>query len=273
MRQDQKRQLAMFERVERFIESNADRCSRARASGTYADLCADLAAVRHHLADRRTVYEDRRTATRHFHELRAALLRDHMAPLARIAAAAADARPAPPYLRMPPRWARPLALLEHARGMAAQAGTNADQFLRAGLPAGFDERLVAAAEALGQCVFHRERLSRSSAAHTRLLGERIKHGGAAVQVLDAMIRSEGAGDPSLMAAWREVVRVGGRERRRMVAAGGAGTSLIRVARPLGDGDAAAEWTKRLHSMVRALAGVWRQVRIPRLSSSRARTST
>jgi hypothetical protein len=251
----------MFERVVDFIESSAERCKCARESGTYAELRAHIAEIGERLVQQDRITAERRAATRHFHELREALLRDHMAPIARIAAATVDPTRERMYLSMPPRWAAPGDLVRHANAMAVECQTHRPTFLRAGLPEAFEERLVAAADALVQSTIQREDLARTSAAATASVGKRISQGRAAVRVLDAMVRSEGAADASLVAGWRTAVLVAGRERGRLGSGGGPGTSLVPVGSSVVVPHRIAQWRRILESMRGAIAGVWRQLRV------------
>lgn len=266
MRKAHTQHLEAFEQVVEFIESRSEQCKRARESGTYAELRAHIAEIAERLAHQSRLTEERRAATQHFHELREALLRDHMAPIARIAAATVDRARERKYLGMPPRWAVPFDLMHHAGEMAAECHTHRAKFLRAGLAEDFEKQLVAAGDALGQSMIQRKSLARSSAAATAHISERIKQGRAAIHVLDAMIRSEGAADRSLVADWRQVALRGGRGRLRIGSGGAPGTSLVPVGRSPEQAHRSAEWQRLLESMRGAIAGVWRQLRVRRIGA-------
>jgi hypothetical protein len=138
--------LQSLRAVQAFLEVNADKLSTVAATGARKrldDVITDLAT---HASDQTGSYLASQGATQKQRALRRVLLRDHMAPIARIAKADLPLTPEIEPLRMPA--GRPTAerLSALASGMAKAASPHADVFVDAGLPQDFIARLTTAAE-------------------------------------------------------------------------------------------------------------------------------
>lgn len=138
---------------------------------------------------------------------RAALLRDHMAPIVRIARIEAASNTALSALRMPRGDPGVQKLLAHAAGMVAVVADHQESFIRAGMPADFIDRFEAAIDDIVAT------LTARSHQHGRRGGATAGIRAALVEctrcrdVLDAFIKSEVHDQPVLLANWALVKRV------------------------------------------------------------------
>jgi hypothetical protein len=139
--------------------------------------------------------------------LREALLRDHMAPIAGIAAAELPQTPELEPLKMPRGSPSIERLRARALGMAKAAAPFADTFVSSGLPADFIDQLVAAANATVGTVGIRQQSKVARAGATKGLSTVLSKGRKCVRALDRMVKSALKNDPALLAAWRVASRV------------------------------------------------------------------
>jgi len=217
--------------AQRFIADNAHRIPGVAHSGARSRLDELLRNVATHADMQAAGDTSGRMATRTRHAMRAALLRDHILPIVRIAAAESHALPDMSVLRLPPRHATPERLHAYAAGMAEAAARSAHVFTAAGLPADFVERLTQAADAMLAAVDAQtsRRLERGEAT----AGVRVTIAAARrmIGVLDAMVTSEIHGDVPLLRAWKSAIHPE-RARRRAPAAIAAlppGVALVAIA--------------------------------------------
>jgi hypothetical protein len=154
---------------------------------------------------------------------REALLRDHLAPIARIAKLESANHPALAPVRMPRGAPGTSKLLAHAAGMANVAQDYADVFVAAGLRPTFIEELNGAIDDILTTVTARTEKRGARAGATRGLSASLMACSKYKAVLDAFIEREARGDSPLLENWRSVKRVG-RLPRRPRTAGVAATN-------------------------------------------------
>jgi hypothetical protein len=164
---------------------------------------------------------------------REALLRDHLAPIARIAKLESANYPALAVLRMPRGAPGTGKLLAHAAGMANIAQDYADVFVAAGLRPTFIEELNGAIDDILTTVTARTEKRGARTGATRSLSTSLIACSKYRAVLDAFIEREARGDTPLLENWRSVKRVGRLPRRPRIAAVAATNApmLLSLAEP------------------------------------------
>ena len=146
-------------------------------------------------------------ATRKHQTLRRALMRDHMLPIARIAAADLPDTPEVQPLKMPAGRPSAQRLAAAAYGMAESAAKYPDVFTRATLPPDFPAQLTAAADAMIASIGDRTKSRLVHRGATMGLTTILGIGRKIVDVLDALVKSRLHDQPGLLAAWESAKRV------------------------------------------------------------------
>lgn len=226
MQSRQGNMLQSLRAVEEFLAANADALGDVVNNGTRRKLATTIDSLEATVNEQAGSSVVSQGGTRRYKSLRRVLVRDHMAPIARMARADLPPTPEVDALRMPkPNWSA-ARLAAAAHGMALAAEPFRQQFVDAGLPGDFVERLGAAADAMVQSLSdraqHRGRLSGA----TKGLQATLASGRKLVAVIDALVASKLADDPALLANWRKVKRV-----RRVAVHAPNETTPARVALP------------------------------------------
>jgi hypothetical protein len=146
-------------------------------------------------------------ATQKHLALREALLRDHMAKIAGIAAAELPMIPELEVFKMPKGEPSIERLRSAAMGMAKAAAPYADVLVTGGLSPNFIDQLVAAADATVVSVGTRKQNRVGGVAATEGLKKTLSKARTRVHALDALVKSALKDDPSMLAAWRTAKRV------------------------------------------------------------------
>jgi hypothetical protein len=146
-------------------------------------------------------------ATRKKVATRQALLRDHMAKIARIAAADLPNVPELQPLRMPRGKPTVEKLAALASGMAKTAEPHAEVFIAAGLPNDFIDQPKAATDAMTNAISERTSSRGRRSGATVGLKQKLSAGRKIVYVLDAFVKSALKDDPVLVRNWNLVKRV------------------------------------------------------------------
>jgi hypothetical protein len=199
--------LQSLRNVEVFLEQNANRLDGVVQSDVRQRLTDAVAALQGHVSAQSDGTFGAKGATQKHQALRRALVRDHMLPIARIAAADLPDTPEVQPLKMPKGGPSVQRLAAAAYGMAETAARFSDVFTRATLPPDFGARLTAAADQMILSIGERtkSRLVRRRA--TEGLRTSLAAGRKIVGVLDALLRSKLQDDVNLLAAWESAKRV------------------------------------------------------------------
>jgi hypothetical protein len=140
--------------------------------------------------------------------LRKILREQHLAPIAQIARATlANAPGVERLLRMPRYNLTPLKLVAEATAMRTAAAPYKAEFIEAGRPDDFLEQLDAAAEAVRQSILGKARSLGQQVGAGAGLGEEIKRGRGAVEVMDTIVKAAFHGNQDVLAKWRNIRRV------------------------------------------------------------------
>ena len=207
MQTSQGNMLDSLKAVQHFLDEHAAKLgdvATGAARKRLDDVVAELAA---HVADQSGSDLASQGSTKKQRALRAALIRDHMAPISRIARADLPDTPEVQPLKMPRGKPSTQKLASIARGMAKAATPFASVFLSSGLPTDFVARLDTATNALLQAVVERSRNRGRRGGATTGLKDRLSAGRKIVRVLDALVKSAAVNDPVLLADWNIVKRV------------------------------------------------------------------
>ena len=199
--------LQSLRAVEEFLDVNAARLDGVVKSGTRQKLGETISALEMFVVEQAGSSLAAQGATQHNRALRRALVRDHMAPIARLVQA--DLPPAPQVdaLRMPQQAWSIERLAAAAHGMASAAAPYAEEFVKAGLRPDFVTRLTAAADAMVEAVAERAQTRGKLSGATKGLKTTLASGRKLVRVIDAFVASELVDDPALLANWKRVKRV------------------------------------------------------------------
>jgi hypothetical protein len=199
--------LETLRSVEKFLDDNADKLGDVVKTGARQKLTDAIAALDAHASDQTGGLLASQGATQKKRSLRQALLRDHMAKIARIAAADLPNTPELEPLRMPKGKPTVEKLAALATGMAATAEPYANVFIAAGLPTDFIAQLKAATDAMTSAISERTSSRGRRSGATVGLKTKLSDGRKIVHILDAFVKSALNDDPVLLATWNLVKRV------------------------------------------------------------------
>ena len=213
MQTKQGNMLQSLRNVEVFLDQNATQLAGVVQSDVRQRLTAAITSLQAQVSAQSEGSFGSKGATQKYQALRRALVRDHMMPIARIAAADLPDTPELHPLRMPASGVSVQRLAAAAYGMADTAQKYADIFTRASLPADFAAQLTAAADAMIASIGDRTKSRIVQRGATEGLKNSLAAGRRIVGVLDALVRSRLQDQPSLVASWetaKRVTRVPGR---------------------------------------------------------------
>jgi hypothetical protein len=196
--------------VEDFLAKNAATLDGVVKTGTRKKLAQAIAALESTVAEQAGTGVISRSATNRYLALRQALIRDHMTPIARIARILrAELPPTPEMhaLRMPRLNWKMERLAAAAHGMAQGAAPYRADFVDAGLDSDFIEQLTVAANAMVRSVSDRNTTRGQQTGATKGLATTLASGRKLVDAIDALVTSELANNPALLANWKRVKRV------------------------------------------------------------------
>jgi hypothetical protein len=199
--------LESLRSVEQFLDTNADKLAGVVNTGARQRLTDAIAGLSSHAGEQTGNTIAAKGATQKKANLRLALIRDHMAPIARIAAADLPHTPELAPLKLPRNRPTAPKLAALAHGMAVAAAPFADTFTKAALPADFIAQLNSAADALVDVVVGRTNTRGKVRGATKGLKATLNEGRNVVHILDALLQSTLKDDPALLANWKLVRRV------------------------------------------------------------------
>jgi hypothetical protein len=199
--------LASLRAVQAFLDQNADPLAAVVKTGARQQLDDAIRVLSAHASDQTGSDLAAQGATRTQRTMREALLRDHMAPISRIARADLPVTPAVESLRMPRGRPTTERLAAAANGMAKAAVPFSPVFVSAGLPQDFVAQLNTATDAMLVALNDRTQNRGRRGGATQGLSEKLSAGRRIVHVLDAFVKSALKDNPSLLANWNMVKRV------------------------------------------------------------------
>jgi hypothetical protein len=217
----QGRTLLTLRSVDVFLDAHVERLPIATTSGVRQRFADRLAELELHVETQAASPLVAQGLTRVKQSKRDALLRDYMAPIARIARLTAATIPALTPVKMPRGAPGVHKLLAHAEGMAVIAEEYRDVFIAAGLCSSFVEDLRSAIDDIRSTLARRTGKYGDQAGASEGLGNSLVACNRYKAVLDSFIRSEACDDAELLAEWSAIKRVprpAGPRRKRAAAA-------------------------------------------------------
>lgn len=199
--------LQSLRSVRSFLDANATRLGDIGSTGARKRLDDAVNELASHAATQSGSFLQAKGSTKEQRTLCKVLLRDHMAPIARIAAADLVGTPNIEPLRMPKTRQIGERLAAAAKGMGGTAAKFAPTFIAAGLPPDFLERLNAAADAMLATLTQRTESRSYRLGATKGLKTKLSAARKTVAVLDAFVQTALKDDAVLLARWDSIKRV------------------------------------------------------------------
>ena len=207
MDSNQGRRLMTLLTVDAFLDAHADKLPKATATGIRQRFGEALEEVTQHVQTHHASPLMAQGLTRTMQEKRDALLRDHMAPIVRIARLSAPVVPELQPIKMPRGAPGLQKLLAHADGMAVIAQQHHELFVAAGLRPTFVDDLRSAVEDIRTTLADRTNRYGDQAGARKGLASGLVLGNKYKAVLDSLVRSEAHGNAELLADWNIIKRV------------------------------------------------------------------
>ena len=199
--------LLSLENAQAFLSENAAALGHVATTGARTMLDDSLVELSEHASVQNGQTRAGAGAIARRHALRAALLRDHMTPLAKIARLELTGTPELVSLSLPKDRPTVERLAALANGMAHAAEPYADVFIRAGMAPDFLQALRTASDDMVQALKDRAQSKGKVRTATSALRNKLSRARKVVHVLDAMVKSSLVGNQDLLAGWKLVKRI------------------------------------------------------------------
>lgn len=199
--------LLSLQNVQTYLNENADVLGDAVPANTRAMLDESIAELSGHVTAQNGYTRAAESALARRRARRAALIRDHMAPIARIARLELPNTPELVSLRLPKGRPTTERLAALADGMAQAAEPYADTFVGAGCKPEFIQNLRAAADDMLKSLHDRTQSRGKVRAATSALRTKLSRARKVVHVIDGFVASALANDPDRLLGWKLVKRV------------------------------------------------------------------
>ena len=207
MQSRQANMLRSLRSVEEFLNANAATLNGIVNSGTRKKLADAITTLETTVSTQAGTSVVAKSGTSRYRALRLVLIRDHMAPIARIARAELPPTPEMSALRMPPQNWKVERLAAAAHGMGEGARPYLALFVEAGLDPDFIEQLDAAADAMVRSVSDRAQSRSRLSAATKDLTLTLASARKLVDAIDALVTRALADEPGLLKGWKVIKRV------------------------------------------------------------------
>jgi hypothetical protein len=207
MEKKQNRTLETLATADEFLDAHADTLAAVNATGMRKKLHSIVEELQEFAANQGGSALAAQGTTQKHRALRAALVRNHMAPIAGIARVELPHTPEISALRLPAPRLSSANLAHAASAMAEAAAPFASVFTDAGLPADFIAQLTTASEAMTESLRHRSQELGKRSGATSGLAARLSDGMKVLRAVDRLVHAALNDDPALLANWRAVKRV------------------------------------------------------------------
>jgi hypothetical protein len=202
--------LGTLQRVQRFMDSNAETLGEINTSG-YRHILDDVVdTLSNHAVAQSASKRMGSGETAKQRVLRSSLKLNSMRPIAAVAAGQLKNVPEFAALKMPKSNATSARLIADAGAMHTAAKVYEQTFIDAGLPADFLDQLSTTADALNTSVTNRGSTAGSQVGATQGLKAESQRGRDAVKVLDALIEPKLAGNTVLLVQWNSAKKFAGK---------------------------------------------------------------
>ena len=208
MRVQQIRKFDMLRRVQQFLNAFAVKLFGVNAPTARQALDQLVEDMRVNEAEQASNTLNAKSQTAAQAVLRDKLVRDHMRPVALIAAAHLRDVPEFKALQVPKVNVKAAVLVQDANAMAEAAKQYQEVFVGNGRPATFVDDLVAAASAVRASIDARGKSIATRAAARDGLKATATRAHSVLRFLDAQVKSAAADDPKILAAWNSAKRIG-----------------------------------------------------------------
>lgn len=208
MRKTQGKRLQSLLAVQAFLQQHADQLGDVVNTGARQKLDEAVTSLSAHAATQTESVLTSQAATRQQLAARSALLEEHMAAIARIAAAEIPASAGIDKLHLPRKRLSTERLVAYARGMGNAAQLYTSVFVAAGLPLDFVGQLNTAADAVATTITSRKTQTSALRRATTDLAARLRAARRIVKVLDVFVRRALRSEPGLLASWKQAMRIG-----------------------------------------------------------------
>jgi hypothetical protein len=200
--------LEMMRGVQGFLDTNAAALGGVVRSGSRHQLDDLVLQLSGHASTQSSSSQTAKAATAQAKALRTALMRDHLQPIAAIAAVDLPANPAlQAAFKLPKGRPTPEKLVAFARGVAENAAKYADVFIAALMPDDFIAQLNAAADALLATVTDRKQSSQKRGTATSGLKRQVSDANRVLSVIDKAVKSALKDNPALLDGWNQIKKV------------------------------------------------------------------
>jgi hypothetical protein len=208
MKVQQIRKFDMLRRVQQFLDEFAAKLFGATAAAARQALDQLVEDMRMNEAEQANNTLNAKGQTAAQAVLRVKLVKDHMRPVALIAAAHLRDVPEFKALQVPKMSAKAAELVSDANAMAEAAKPFQEVFVGNGRPATFVDDLVAAAAAVRASIDARGKSITAKAAARDGLKATATRAHSVLRFLDAQVKSAAADNAKILAAWKSAKRIG-----------------------------------------------------------------
>jgi hypothetical protein len=198
----------MLRRVQQFLDEFAAKLFGAAAAAARAALDQLVEDMRVNEAEQASNTLNAKGQTAAQVALRDKLVKDHMRPVALIAAAHLRDVPEFKALQVPKVGVKTAVLVQDANAMAEAAKPYQQVFVGNGRPETFVDDMVAAAAAVRASIDARAKSIATKAAARDGLKSTATRAHSVLRFLDAQVKSAAADDPKILAAWHSAKRIG-----------------------------------------------------------------
>jgi len=202
------RKFDMLRRVQEFLDAFAAKLFGVNAPTARKALDQLVEDMRANEAEQANNTFSAKSQTAAQKALRGKLVKDHMRPVALIAAAHLRDVPEFKALQVPKVGVKAAVLVQDANAMAEAAKPYQDVFIGNGRPATFVDDLVAAAAAVRASIDARGKSNTAKAAARDGLKATATRAHSVLRFLDAQVKSAAADDPKILGAWNSAKRIG-----------------------------------------------------------------
>ncbi len=207
MQSRQANMLRSLRSVEEFLTANAATLNGIVNSGTRKKLADAITTLETTVTNQAGASVIAQGGTSRYRALRRVLIRDHMAPIARIARAELPPTPEMSALKMPRQNWKVERLAAAARGMGEGARPHVAVFVEAGLEPDFIEQLDAASDAMVRSVSERAQTRGRLSGATKDLTTTLASARKLVDAVDALVTRALVDEPGMLKSWKVVKRV------------------------------------------------------------------
>ena len=208
MRGQEIRKFDMLRRVQRFLDEFAAKLGTVNATAARQELDELVAAMGDNESAQAISTLNAKSETAEQVVLRHDLVKHHMRPVARIAAAHLREVPGFEALRPTRKGVKVAVLIQDATAMAEAARAYQQVFVKNGRPENFVDALLAAAAAVRASIDARTSSITTRAGARSGLKATASRAHVVLKLLDALLESALEDDPQTLAAWRSAKRIG-----------------------------------------------------------------